>query len=348
MYRVEEEVFELHVTKIKKANRYKILKYLHSKGSVTRGELSRKLQLSLPTISRNVRPFLGGLVEEGGKMPSRVGRSSDILRFNYTFKKVLSFQVDRDFMMVGLGDLSGKLESFWKIEKSMYEFEDFVKAVERVLKKYSGRDDVAAVVFGISGYVKENGDFHVSVCNWEGKNARKIVDIVKKYMEGAIVAFENDANLLAFRELHMGKQTLKHLVCIYWGRGLGMGIVIDGKIYAGRGMAGEIGMTLHNSLTLEEYLHSILETESIVKEVSKSLYNICMIFDPDAVVLNGKFEKFFKDLKRLWSKEYGNPCKLKVSKGGEKAIVEGGVCYGAELFILKLTTGLKDLSKVWR
>jgi len=113
-------------------------------------------------------------------------------------------------------------------------------------------------------------------------------------------------------------------------------------------MAGEIGMTLKSSKTLEEYLTSLSNKEEVIEEVVGILYNLQKIFDPEAIVLQGKFEKFFPEIRKRWKKNYGNPTRLYISKGGEKAIIQGGICYGAELFILSLTTGLKNLERVWR
>jgi len=339
---------ERHITKIRNFNRYRILKHLYLHGKTSRANLARILHLSPPTISRNVKPYIDGLIHESGKMPTKSGRRPDLLIFNYSYRKVLSIQVDRDFMCAGVGDLSGRLLDFYKVDKSMYMFSDFQKELRIILERVKDRSDIAAVVFGISGYVLPNGSFHISVCNWEGLKVDIVVKQVKEIFEDALVIFENDANLFAFRELHLSKKTFKHLVCIYWGRGIGMGLVLDGSLYVGRGMAGEIGMCLQNSKTLEEYLMKSIEVNAGKEEVARTLFNLSRIFDPEAIVLNGRFEAFFDDLQTIWSKKYDDPCKLMISEGGERAIVEGGVCLGSEMFLKNVTTGVKTDEKLWR
>ncbi|MCD6449803.1 MAG: ROK family transcriptional regulator [Thermotogaceae bacterium] len=339
---------ERHVTNIKNKNRYRILKYIYDHGKASKAELSRKLQLSPPTISRNVRPFMGNLLVERGKLPSKVGRYPDLIEFDYSHKKILAFQVDRDFMNVGFGNLSGSIESFQKIEKSMYEFEDFLQSLKDVLKNFENlKEEIAAVVLGISGYVLANGRFHVSICNWNGHTTKEIVKIIKENFEQAIVAFDNDANLFAFRELHLSRKNKKYILCLYWGRGLGMGIVMDGKIYTGKGMAGEIGLTMQGEKKLEEILYGLIGTDQLVENVARILLNLQRIFDPEAIVLTGRFSEFFDKLERIWNKKYSKPCNLTLSEGGEMAIIEGGVAFGAELYIRKLTTGIKNLERVW-
>lgn len=70
-----------------------------------------------------------------------------------------------------------------------------------------------------------------------------------KYMEDALgkkAFIENDANAAAYGEYVAGAaKGAKNAVCITLGTGVGAGIVIDGKIYAGSNFAGaEIGHTV--------------------------------------------------------------------------------------------------------
>jgi len=57
------------------------------------------------------------------------------------------------------------------------------------------------------------------------------------------VAFDNDANLIARRELRRGAaRGATHACVVKWGSGLGAGLIIEGRVYRGpRGLAGEIG-----------------------------------------------------------------------------------------------------------
>lgn len=66
------------------------------------------------------------------------------------------------------------------------------------------------------------------------------------------VIVENDANAIAFGELHRGAgKGLSSLVAIFLGRGFGAGIITNGELYRGaRAEAGEIGYLLMDRFAL--------------------------------------------------------------------------------------------------
>lgn len=332
-----------HIKSIRNSNRYKILKYLYTHGKASKALLSRVLKLSPPTISRNLSPYLGNLIKISGKVSSSLGRRADLLEFDYHYKNVLSIHVDRDFIRYGLGDLSGEINYHSRFDVSCYEFADFLAMLERILSDRSHEEKIGAVVFGISGYVTLDGSFYVSICNWKDATVQPVINMVKEFFPEAIVAFENDANLLALREFHVGKNKFKNLVCLYWGRGLGMGLVLNERLYLGRGMAGEIGRTYIDSLLLEEYLDNLITNDKrkAVKEITRFLANLSLIFDPDIIVLNGKFEEIFHQISQEYQHCY-RPCPVLLSKGGENAIVQGGILFGTELILRELTSGSKN------
>jgi predicted NBD/HSP70 family sugar kinase len=65
------------------------------------------------------------------------------------------------------------------------------------------------------------------------------------------VIIENDANSAALAQSISFKPEVKNMLFLYFSKGIGMGIVIDGQIYKGRdGMAGELG---HLKVTGEDF-----------------------------------------------------------------------------------------------
>ena len=62
---------------------------------------------------------------------------------------------------------------------------------------------------------------------------------------GVRVRVSNDVNAATFGELRLGAgRPYESLLGVFWGTGVGGGIVLDGRIWSGRGAAGEIGHTL--------------------------------------------------------------------------------------------------------
>ena len=59
---------------------------------------------------------------------------------------------------------------------------------------------------------------------------------------GPPVSLGNDVNVATMAEFHLGAgQPYSSLLGVFWGTGVGGGVVLDGKLWLGRDAAGEIG-----------------------------------------------------------------------------------------------------------
>jgi predicted NBD/HSP70 family sugar kinase len=90
--------------------------------------------------------------------------------------------------------------------------------------------------FGLGPQVA--GERRTELPGWAGLAARFLADALDQP-----VAMENDAAAAALAEhLYGAGRSLQRIACLYLGRGLGMGLVLDGRLYRGAtGNAGEIG-----------------------------------------------------------------------------------------------------------
>lgn len=119
-----------------------------------------------------------------------------------------------------------------------------VTALEALKNAGLGVDDIPYVGIGTPGTVnRESGVVEYSNnLFFENLELRKLLsDRLKKD-----VIIENDANAAAFGEYRAGAlKGAKNALAITLGTGVGSGIIIDGKIYAGSNFAGgEIGHTV--------------------------------------------------------------------------------------------------------
>jgi glucokinase len=74
---------------------------------------------------------------------------------------------------------------------------------------------------------------------WEGSFA--LAETLKKAL-GAEVRVGNDVQVATEAEFHLGAgREFSTLIGVFWGTGVGGGLVLDGKPWLGRGAAGEIG-----------------------------------------------------------------------------------------------------------
>jgi glucokinase len=74
---------------------------------------------------------------------------------------------------------------------------------------------------------------------WEG--SFPLAEALEKSL-GARVRIGNDVQVATEAEFHLGAgQEFQSLIGVFWGTGVGGGLVLDGKPWLGRGAAGEIG-----------------------------------------------------------------------------------------------------------
>jgi glucokinase len=102
--------------------------------------------------------------------------------------------------------------------------------------------DLTAVGVGSPGVIDEEAGTVTSARNlpdWEGTYplAEKLEAAL-----GAPVALSNDVNVATQAEFELGAaKPFRSLLGVFWGTGVGGGIVLDGRLWEGRGGAGEIG-----------------------------------------------------------------------------------------------------------
>jgi glucokinase len=74
---------------------------------------------------------------------------------------------------------------------------------------------------------------------WDG--SFPLAEVLKKAL-GTGVRIGNDVQVATEAEFHLGAgQEFRSLIGVFWGTGVGGGLVLDGKPWLGRGAAGEIG-----------------------------------------------------------------------------------------------------------
>ncbi|MDK2952133.1 MAG: hypothetical protein PWQ77_1798 [Kosmotogales bacterium] len=334
-----------HVTQVKNNNLLNILEYIHRNKTASKAEITKVLKLSAPTVSRNVNPLIGTLLKTSGKQKSELGRWPTLLEFNYGYANIMGIQIDQNFIRYGISDLSGSIKHFWVREISTVNFENLKAHLTEEINSIT--EDIAVVVFAISGYILKSGNIFASISDWYGIHVSKMVEIVRNKFPGAIVAFENDANLLAVRE-RFYTDNVKNIICIYWGRGIGAGFIFDGNLFVGEGMAGELGQLLNIEEVSIEDRFNAANQEYLVNEWIRLLINMSFLLNPEKFVLNGRFGITEEFILREWKKQKKTTASLTFSKGKERAIVEGALSSGVDMYLKTKTTGLKKSIKIWR
>ncbi|MGM0603019.1 MAG: ROK family protein [Bacillota bacterium] len=229
-----------------------ILRDLYEGGSASRSELSRSTSLSSSAVTSITKELLQKkmIVEKEPDSVSGVGRPRKPLYIN-----------NKDWYVLGVhisGDQNLKLAVFNLLLEKVSEREFNLKSyepghvVEKIIIAYeslkaeiSKKGRCLALGLSITGIVdRDKGKCYFSeILKWEDVD---IKNLFKDKIDIPII-IERDVNALALSEHMMmeKKEVPDSLAVIMVGRGMGLGMIIDGQIYSGNlGSAGEISHIL--------------------------------------------------------------------------------------------------------
>lgn len=162
-------------------------------------------------------------------------------------KKYIGIDIGGTSVKLGLFETDGTLLRKWEVktrkeEGGAYILQDVAASIRKELAA-AGLDlqDVAGAGMGIPGPVLPDGFVEVCVnLGWRDRNPQKELS---ELLDGLYVCSGNDANVAALGEMWQGGgKGFRDLVMVTLGTGVGGGVILDGKIVAGRhGLGGEIG-----------------------------------------------------------------------------------------------------------
>ncbi|WP_344877684.1 ROK family transcriptional regulator [Allokutzneria multivorans] len=229
-------------------NQRAVLERLRQNGSATRPRIAKDTGLSKPTVGQ---ALLGleeaGLVRAVGRTSAGPGRSAVVYEADPTAGHVLAVDIGRERIRLSVVDLSGaqiassdernRCRSASSLVRTVRKLaEQLLESADRTL------EDVVAKVVGSPGVPDRGNRALQHAPNLPGWGRKGLLDELEAEL-GAGLVVENDANLAALGERQLGAaRGANSFVLITVGTGLGMGIVVDGKLFRGaNGAAGEIG-----------------------------------------------------------------------------------------------------------
>ena len=133
-----------------------------------------------------------------------------------------------------------KTGGFTKKEQLISVIVNSVKGI--IAGHHLSKSDILGVGLGLPGPIDvERGLVHFfpNIPGWKEVNLKNI--LIRRL--GFPIFLDNDANLMCLAEKRLGAaKPFKNAVCLTLGTGVGGGMIIEGKLYRGRGNAsGEIG-----------------------------------------------------------------------------------------------------------
>ena len=219
-----------------------VLRAIATNGPVSRAQLARDLGLSGPTLTQATRYlFERGLIAEIKQSPSTGGRPATLLGLVANAGQVLGVKL-ADNHAVGVC-VNLQSEILWSFEEPFSSRgEDAIKELIALLKKNTKKikGQLLGIGIGIPGVVSPNdtGMANSAMLGWNDVNVGKRISEALN----TPVLFENDVNTLAITESLYGHgRDVSNFITITLGRGIGMGLVINGELYAGSYGSGEFG-----------------------------------------------------------------------------------------------------------
>lgn len=223
-----------------------IIAYMALNGECTLSELTRELHISVPTMTKLVQELvddmividLGKVETPGGRRPNVFGLANSAIYF-------AGVNVGRDHMTYVVTDLQNNVISE-RIDTT-FELVDRPQCLERICHNIEtfvndcGVDREKLLGVGVSMVGRVNPDTGRSY-KYFTSSEESLCDIISSRI-GIRVLLENDTRARCYAEYTTGKsKNESNVIYLHMGRGVAIGIVIDGKLYYGKnGFAGEFG-----------------------------------------------------------------------------------------------------------
>jgi len=232
---------------IRSINRSIVLNVVKTQGEVSRAAIAHQTGLSPATVTAITGQLIKeGLVFEKNTGDSTGGRPPINLALNPRGGFVIGIKLMEDQAVGALTDLNATILAKDSIELDGSAVETTVETLLALINRLvhsSGirKKQLMGVGIGLAGVV----DFAAGVVRqnpffgWQNVPLRDLVQARLRVP----VFIDNDVNTLTLSEKWLSaSKPVDNFLVITIGRGVGMGIVLDGKIYRGkRGGAGEFG-----------------------------------------------------------------------------------------------------------
>lgn len=261
---------------IRNINNNLILESIINYGPISRADLSKKLNLTKATISTIVQDLINeSLVIEIGSKDTNVGRKPILLCFNRKCAYAISIDLNAEYIAVYLSNLKGE-KVYYSHYKNNLDSSTLLEKLKAIIKHTltlvpNSKYGVVGITIGIHGITFDN---EVIFTPYYNLTKLDIASYLNKAFDIPIY-LENEANLSV-----IGEKTLfnsySNIVNISIHTGVGLGIIIDNKLYEGyNGFAGEFGHSIvvpngrpcpcGNKGCLEQYVSEI----SILRDYSQ-------------------------------------------------------------------------------
>ncbi len=223
-----------------------LLMHLAVNGDETIAELAKELNISVPTVTKLVADLKDdGLLEDNGKIETAGGRRPNVYGLSGNAFYFLGADIRRRRIELVLlnfkgGIISRKEEIHFVLEDTMEAFDCVCQEIQLFIEECGiPKDKIAGLGVSMIGRIDAREGNSYTFFNF---NEISLAQLLEQRI-GISTYIENDSRAMMYAEKTFGViRDEKNVLFLNLGRGVGAGIMLDGKIYYGKtGFAGEFG-----------------------------------------------------------------------------------------------------------
>ncbi len=261
-------------SQIKCHNKRFILKTIYDQGEISRADIARTTQLTRPTVSTMVSELMNeGLVVEVGQMPSEGGKPATLLSMNPNSRHLIGIDLANSEFRGALLNLRGEATHRVSLPTHNRNGKAALSLVYHLIDKLIAAADNTLLGIGIGtpGLINVQEGIICQAVNLDWQNLALRDILQERYNLPVYVA--NDSQAAALGEYTFGdRKDIANLVVVKVGRGIGAGIILNGRLYYGDDFgAGEIGhvKVVENGELCRCGHHGCLETVASSRKITK-------------------------------------------------------------------------------
>lgn len=223
-----------------------ILRLCILQGCYSIADLSKDINTSVPTVTKLIGELMDeGFVQDLGKQGTSGGRRPSIFGLNPDAGYFVGVDISRQHFHIAISDFKGNLIKFIQdIEFVLEASADSFRTLSILIKNSvteEGMDWGKVLGVGVSLSGRVNPEKGYSLTYFVSEDL-PLKDFLRQEL-GVPVTIENDSRAMTYGEyITSGKDEEQNMLFINLSWGLGMGMILNGKLYYGKsGFSGEVG-----------------------------------------------------------------------------------------------------------
>jgi predicted NBD/HSP70 family sugar kinase len=237
---------------LKHLNERTILETIRAAAPISRAEISRRADISKPTVSLALQALLdAGLVREAMTGPRGPSYGAVFFEPVPEAAYVLGLDLGTRFLRGAVCDLAGEVRARQDVELRGGDADAALETIAELRRSLIAAaalppERIDGVVLGVPGVIDaQTSTVHLATPNIPGLEGRAFGRELGERL-GSEVTLENDVNLAAVGERWAGvARGVDDFAFLSVGTGMGMGLVLGGELHRGNhGAAGEVDWAL--------------------------------------------------------------------------------------------------------